>query len=95
MIISAAEFKAKCLSLMDRVNEFHEEVIITKHGKPVAKLVPVTAVPEKPLFGFLDKKIQINEDIIAPLNLEWDASKQYQRPAVPSIIRNAAIEDYH
>ncbi len=75
MIISAAEFKAKCLSLMDHVNEFHEEVIITKHGKPVARLVPVTAAPEKPLFGFLDKKIQINEDIIAPLNLERDATK--------------------
>lgn len=74
MKISAAEFKARCLKLMDHVNEFHEEVIITKHGKPVAKLVPVTAAPEKPLFGFLDKKIQINEDIIAPLNLEWTAS---------------------
>lgn len=75
MKISAAEFKARCLNLMDHVNEFHEEVIITKHGKPVAKLVPVTAAPEKPLFGFLDKKIQINEDIIATLNLEWDATK--------------------
>lgn len=74
MNISAAEFKARCQNLLDHVNEFHEEVIITKHEKPVAKLVPVTAAPEKLLLGLLDKKIQINEDIIAPLNLKWDAS---------------------
>lgn len=55
MIISAAEFKAKCLSLMDHVNEFHEEVIITKHGKPVAKLVPFTAVPAPERHSFFSR----------------------------------------
>ncbi|MCX5905560.1 MAG: type II toxin-antitoxin system Phd/YefM family antitoxin, partial [Proteobacteria bacterium] len=34
----AGEFKAKCLKIMDQVKNYHEEVIITKHGKPVAKL---------------------------------------------------------
>ena len=37
----AGEFKAKCLKIMDQVKNYHEEIIITKHGKPVAKLVPV------------------------------------------------------
>jgi prevent-host-death family protein len=38
--IAAAEFKARCLELMDRVCETREEYVITKHGKPVARLVP-------------------------------------------------------
>lgn len=71
----AAKFKAKCLSLMDHVKEFHEEVIITKHGKPVAKLVPVTPTPEKPLFGFMGKKALIKGDITGSLDIEWEAIK--------------------
>jgi prevent-host-death family protein len=38
--ISAAEFKARCLTLMDDVNRTRETLVITKRGKPVARLVP-------------------------------------------------------
>jgi len=38
--IKASEFKAKCLHLMDVVNETNEEIIITKNGKPISRLVP-------------------------------------------------------
>jgi prevent-host-death family protein len=38
--MAAGEFKAKCLKVMDRVNKTREPVLITKKGKPVAKLVP-------------------------------------------------------
>ena len=38
--IKASEFKAKCLQLMDKVNQSGQEIIITKNGKPVSKLVP-------------------------------------------------------
>lgn len=41
--IGAAEFKARCLQIMDVVNETGAEVTITKHGHPVARLVPVAA----------------------------------------------------
>ncbi len=40
--IGAAGFKARCLELMDRVRETGVEYIVTKHGEPVAKLVPYT-----------------------------------------------------
>ncbi|MDZ4695243.1 MAG: type II toxin-antitoxin system prevent-host-death family antitoxin [Deltaproteobacteria bacterium] len=36
---------------MDRVDRTHEEIIVTKHGRPVAKLVPVSTAKPKPLFG--------------------------------------------
>ena len=73
MEITATEFKSKCLSLMDQVNEKLEEVIITKHGKPIAKLVPVPTLEEKnsPI-GFLKGKITIKEDIVKPLGVDWN-----------------------
>lgn len=47
--IPAGEFKAKCLKLLDEVAEKRETLVITKHGKPVAQVVPMPAVKE--LFG--------------------------------------------
>ena len=53
MELSATEFKAKCLSLIDQVHEGGEPVVITKHGKVVAKLVgastagPIKEIREK------------------------------------------------
>jgi len=40
MEMTASEFKAKCLKLIDRVGESGEPIIISKHGRPVARLVP-------------------------------------------------------
>ena len=49
--LPAAEFKAKCLGLMDRVRETGAEYVITKHGKPVAKLVPYTEPRPRSFLG--------------------------------------------
>ncbi|ADE16509.1 prevent-host-death family protein [Nitrosococcus halophilus Nc 4] len=70
--IQAREFKAKCLKLMEQVQQTREEIVITKHGKPVAKLVPCEE-PAQPIFGFLDGTVQLKGDIIAPINEAWDA----------------------
>ncbi len=75
MYISAGEFKAKCLSLMDKVKENHEEIIITKHNRPVARLLPVEEKPGKPIFGYLKDSLIIEGDIISSLGEEWDAEK--------------------
>jgi prevent-host-death family protein len=60
--IAAAEFKARCLSLMDDVHRTRQIVVITKRGKPVAKLVPVPAA-EDDFIGRLKGKIRIVGDI--------------------------------
>ena len=73
-IIQAGEFKAKCLQLMDEVNEKHVSFTITKHGKPVAKLVPLDKA-SKSAFGCLKNTVSIQEDIIGPIDIEWDADK--------------------
>jgi len=70
--MAAGAFKAKCLAVMDEVQAKRETVVITKHGKPVAKLVPVDP-QEDDIFGFLRGKATIEGDVVAPaLTLdEW------------------------
>jgi prevent-host-death family protein len=62
----AGQFKARCLRVMDEVKSTREPVIITKKGKPVAKLVPVRPKPDK-IFGALRGKMKIVGDILSPI----------------------------
>jgi prevent-host-death family protein len=64
--MAAGAFKAKCLAVMDQVQAKRETVIITKHGKPVAKLVPVDAEKDE-IFGFFAGKGRITGDVVAPV----------------------------
>lgn len=61
----AGSFKAKCLAVMDEVQAKRETVIITKHGKPVAKLVPVDTETDE-IFGFLKGKGSVEGDVMSP-----------------------------
>jgi prevent-host-death family protein len=64
--VAAAEFKANCLRLMDEVARQRRPIIITKRGKPVAKLVPIESEPPD-LFGRMAGSIKICGDIINPI----------------------------
>ena len=66
--IPAGTFKARCLAIMDEVASKRESVIITKRGKPVAKLVPVEKEKDD-IFGFFKGKgtIEIKGDIVSPI----------------------------
>jgi prevent-host-death family protein len=64
--IAAAEFKANCLRLMDEVAQQRRPIIITKRGKPVAKLVPVETEAIG-LFGRMAGSVKICGDIINPI----------------------------
>ncbi|MBC7944540.1 MAG: type II toxin-antitoxin system Phd/YefM family antitoxin [Burkholderiales bacterium] len=72
MEIPAGLFKARCLKLMDEVESKREEIVITKRGKPVAKLVPVDEKPS-PVFGRMKGTVIEHGDIVAPLDEEWTA----------------------
>ncbi len=75
MKINATEFKAKCLKLVDDVARNREAIIVTKHGKPVAKVVPIEpeAEPTRTGFGCMAGTIKITGDIITPIEEEWSA----------------------
>ena len=72
--IAAGEFKARCLKLMDEVREKRSEVVITKRGKPVAKLVPVEEEVDD-IFGRMRGTVKILGDIVGPTGVEWDAER--------------------
>lgn len=67
--ISAAKFKEQCLSLLDAPGP--EGIVITKRGKPVARLVPYETTSEA-LLGALKGKLHISGDIQST-GVEWDA----------------------
>ena len=72
--IAAGEFKAKCLGLLDEVQRQHKEIVITKRGKPVAKLVPVGG--GRPSFiGSMRGTMEITGDIVSPIDVRWEADE--------------------
>ncbi len=62
----AGEFKARCLRVMEEVRAKREPVLITKKGRPVAKLVPADA-PADEVFGCLAGALEIVGDIESPV----------------------------
>jgi prevent-host-death family protein len=63
--IAAGTFKVHCLAIMDEVQSRREAVIITKRGKPVAKLTPVENDKDE-IYGFLKGKVSILGDVVSP-----------------------------
>jgi prevent-host-death family protein len=63
--MAAGVFKANCLAVMDEVQSKRVTVVITKHGKPVAKLVPINTDKDE-IFGFLAGKGKVMGDVVSP-----------------------------
>lgn len=67
--IPAGQFKARCLGLLDQVANSGETFVITKRGKPLAKLVPIEQTSPVSLRG----SVQYNGDIVGRLGKKWEA----------------------
>ena len=63
--MAAGAFKVHCLAVMDEVQSKRETVLITKRGKPVAKLVPVENEKDD-IFNFMKGKGSIDGDVVSP-----------------------------
>jgi prevent-host-death family protein len=74
--MAAGAFKTNCLAVMDEVQAKHETVVITKHGKPVAKLVPVSTDTDE-IYDFLGGKGSVTGDVVSPAISpeDWGALK--------------------
>jgi prevent-host-death family protein len=84
--IAAGEFKAKCLGLIDEVKATGQMVIITKRGKPMARLLPYEAPPKKSpesIFGYLRHMGTITGDVVSSefSDEEWEkmADERWER----------------
>ncbi len=76
--MAAGKFKAQCLGVIDEVQARREPVIVTKHGKAVAKLVPME-IDEDPLDAFLfPGKIEILGDIVSPIYSDAELARFFE-----------------
>jgi prevent-host-death family protein len=71
--VAAGTFKAQCLAIMDKVRQTGEPVLITKRGKPVAKLVPAEK-PGDDIFGYMAGRVKIVGDVVGPITppKDWE-----------------------
>ncbi len=72
--MKASEFKARCLKLMDDIQKSGDEIIITKNGKPVSKLVPYR-VKAATLFGLHEGKIRSDGDDLFSTGEDWESDR--------------------
>ena len=71
-VISASQFKARCLGLMDHVAATGEVLVITKNGQPVAELHPCASARRSSPFG-LHLAVEIHGDVMSPIDAPWAA----------------------
>ncbi|XOF32230.1 MAG: type II toxin-antitoxin system Phd/YefM family antitoxin [Candidatus Electrothrix sp. YB6] len=72
--MAISQFKAHVLQIISQIAQDHEPLIITKRGKPVARLVPYKEAPSSPEPGRLSDTLVFEEDIISPLGEDmWEA----------------------
>jgi prevent-host-death family protein len=69
--IAAGEFKAKCLAILDEVNRTRRGIVVTKRGKPVARIVPVDDADAR---ASLKGSVVYEGDLVSPLDEGWSAS---------------------
>jgi prevent-host-death family protein len=69
--VTASAFKARCLALLDRVAETGEPLVVTKRGRPVARVVPARA----PGSGSLRGSVTVRGDIVRPVLGSWDLDR--------------------
>jgi prevent-host-death family protein len=70
--VAAGKFKAECLALLDRVARTGEPLVVTKRGKPVAKVVPIV---EEDAVASLRGSVTVLGDIVEPVLDAWDAER--------------------
>ena len=81
--MAAGKFKAQCLGVIDEVQAKREPVIVTKHGKAVAKLVPMD-IEDDPLDAFLfPGRIEILGDIVSPVYTDAELERFFEESCEP------------
>ena len=65
--ISISEFKAKCLGLIDQVQKTHQSLQITRHGRPVAEIIPAGPDRKRKFLGDMEGTVEIIGDIVSPV----------------------------
>ncbi len=79
--ISASEFKAKCLKLLENMDP--EGILITKRGRPIARVFPATSHDNEGLIGSMRGKITVQGSLLST-GVKWDAESRYAHAGRPA-----------
>lgn len=72
--VSASDLKNSWHEFLEQVSQGRQEVVVTRYGKPIARLSPYEApAAEVGIFGCLAGSVTVHKDIIAPIDAEWEA----------------------
>ena len=74
--VGAAEFKARCLELVDQVRESRAQYVITRHGEPVAQLLPVDRPAAASPLGVMRGTVLKYDDPFDPVPAGWSLDQQ-------------------
>lgn len=72
--VPASEVKNAWHEYLERVSQSREEIVITRYGKPIARLAPVEPEEKRSIFGWLAGTVTVHGDIIEPIDVEWEAN---------------------
>lgn len=75
--VSISEFKAKCLGLIEQVQKTRQPLRITRHGKPVAEVIPAGPDRKRPFLGSMQGTVKILGDIVSPV-IDLDDFEAYR-----------------
>ena len=73
--VSTSKFKAHCARVIERVSNGEGPIVITRHGRPLARLVAVEVAEPGSLFGFAKGAVTVHGDIVGPLDEAWEADE--------------------
>jgi len=76
--VAAADLKTSCFELLDEVARTRRPLVITKRGRPVARLVPLDAR----LLPSLEGSVSYHGDIVSPIGDAWDVGRPSRRPGL-------------
>lgn len=78
--VASSDFKNSLHELLDRVAQGNEEIVITRYGRPVARLCPIADEEgtETKLFGCMAGTVTVLGDIVEPIDVEWEAAAPEQ-----------------
>ncbi len=71
-VIMASRFKAECLAILDQVESMKVSVVITKHGRPVARVVPIDSIGSQPTMGSV-RLVAHEDEAYYATGERWDA----------------------
>ncbi len=79
--LGATEAKTHFLSLLTEVEQKREGLIVTRNGKPVARVLPMPAAGTDPIYGFYRGKLEIRGDVVSPMHSEEELEEFFERSA--------------